>query len=100
MYLPAFAYNCVRIFFYNPKTWPVEHKIKNEDTFFGYNYNYKKKDNLFNIDTLYKKMPKKPFTIARKKEFEILLMYYWTHDIDLDKEYWQVYLDRVLDNIE
>ena len=67
VYLPAFAFNCVRIFFYNPQTWPVEHKIKNEDSIFGYDYNYKKRNNLFNIDTLYKEMPKKPFTIDKKR---------------------------------
>ena len=45
-------------------------------------------------------MPKKSFTIDRKKEFEILLMYYWTHKVDTDKEYWQVYLDKALNNID
>ena len=41
-------------------------------------------------------MPKKPFTKGRKQEFEILLMYYWLHDMVGDKDYWQEYLEMVL----
>lgn len=41
-------------------------------------------------------MPKKSFTKGRKQEFEILLMYYWLHDMEGDDDYWQEYLEAVI----
>lgn len=86
------------MYFYNDKDlWSIDHKIKAKDTpYVWYDYNYKNGNNLFNIDSLYRNMPKKTFTKGKKQEFEILLMYYWLHDIYGDDDYWQEYLDKVL----
>lgn len=62
-----------------------------------YEYDFKKGTNLFNINSLYTKMPKKSFTKGRKQEFEILMMYFWLHEIVGDDDgYWQEYLTKVL----
>lgn len=61
-----------------------------------HDYDYKQKSNLFNLDSLYRKMPKKSFIKGRKQEFEILFMYYWLHDMEGDNDYWQKYLESVL----
>lgn len=36
------------------------------------------------------------FPEGKKQEFEILLMYYWIHDMEGDNDYWQEYLEMVL----
>jgi hypothetical protein len=42
-------------------------------------------------------MPKKAFIKGRKQEFEIIMMYYWVHEIVGDDEnYWNDYLVKVL----
>ena len=41
-------------------------------------------------------MPKKTFVKGRKQEIEILLMYYWLHDMEGDNDYWQEYLGKVV----
>lgn len=79
------------------KLWPSAHRKKSEDAWRKYEYDFRQKGNLFSLDYLYRKMPKKPFIKGRKQEFEILMMYYWLHGMVDDKEgYWQEYLDKVL----
>jgi hypothetical protein len=106
-----FCFEWVQRFLYKPDTWPKTHKIKNEDfgkseykklgsLFCGYDYDYKQKANLFNIDSLYRSMPKKKFIKGRKQEFEVVMMYYWTHQIDGDDVYWDEYLNLVLPSID
>lgn len=42
-------------------------------------------------------MPKKVFIKGRKQEFEILMMYFWLHEMEGDEEsYWQEYLNQTL----
>jgi hypothetical protein len=95
--LLAFAYDWINKFYDNEDLWPPTHRKKSQYPFRKYDYNYKQKSNLFNIDSLYRKMPKKSFTKGRKQEFEILFMYYWLHDMEGDDEgYWQEYLETVL----
>ncbi|NBJ71532.1 MULTISPECIES: hypothetical protein [Clostridia] len=94
--LLAFAYAWINYFFENEDIWPTTHRKKSQHTWRKYDYDYKQKSNLFNLDSLYRKMPKKVFIKGRKQEFEILLMYYWLHDMDGDVDYWQEYLDVVL----
>lgn len=97
--LYRFASDWVNYFYEDKELWGAGHKIKTQDTpFVWYEYNYKNGSNLFNIDSLYRNMPKKSFTKGRKQEFEILFMYYWLHEIDSDDDYWQEYLDKVLNN--
>lgn len=95
--LSLFAYNWINRFFDNEDTWPASHRVKSQYFFRKYDYDYKQKSNLFNLDSLYRKMPKKSFIKGRKQELEILFMYYWLHDMEGDDEgYWQEYLDKVL----
>jgi hypothetical protein len=97
--LLAFAYNRINSFFDNEDIWPSTHRKKSQYTWRKYDYDYRQKSNLFNIDSLYRKMPKKSFIKGRKQEFEILFMYYWTHDIEGDTDYWQEYLESVLPSL-
>ncbi len=94
--LLAFAEDWVVFFFDNEDLWPVTHRIKSQEEWRKYEYDYRQKSNLFNLNSLYAKMPKKSFTRGKKQEFEVLLMYYWLHDIEGDKDYWQEYLGKVL----
>ena len=94
--LYRFASNWVNYFYDDKDLWSASHKIKTSAPYDWYEYNYKNGSNLFNIDSLYRNMPKKPFTKGKKQEFEILFMYYWLHEIDSDDDYWQEYLDKVL----
>ncbi len=57
-------------------------------------------NHLQNLDSLYRKMPKKSFTRGRKQEFEILMMYFWIHSICGDNDYWQEYLEKVLPGLK
>jgi hypothetical protein len=95
--LVAFARNWVDYFYDHEEIWPANHRTKSHETWRKYEYDIKKGSNLFNIDSLYIKMPKKPYTRGKKQEFEILMMYFWLHEIvGDDQNYWQEYLDKVL----
>jgi len=98
--LLAFAKNWVGDFWENDDIWPSTHRSKSQYTWRKYDYDYKQKSNLFNIDSLYRKMPKKPFVKGRKQELEILFMYYWLHSMEGDEEYWPDYLEIVLPSIK
>ncbi|MGB3366179.1 MAG: hypothetical protein WBA54_01700 [Acidaminobacteraceae bacterium] len=91
-----FASEWVEYFSENEEIWPASHRKKSQYSFRKYDYQYKQSSNLFNIDSLYRKMPKRPFTKGKKQEFEILMMYYWIHSIEGDDGYWQMYLEKVL----
>lgn len=94
--LLAFAYDWINCFYENEDIWPSTHRKKSQYTWRKYDYDYKQKSNLFNLDSLYRKMPKKLFVKGRKQELEILFMYYWLHDMEGDNDYWQEYLETVL----
>lgn len=81
-------------FWNTPDSWPGRSKIKIETpTFRKYEYNYKRKSNVFNIDGFYSRYVEKPFIKGRKKQLEILMMYIWLHNIEGDdKDYWNEYL--------
>ena len=78
--LLAFAYDWINSFYDNEEIWPSTHRKKSQYTWRKYDNDYKQKSNLFNIDSLYRRMLKKPFIKGIKQEFEILFMYYWLHD--------------------
>lgn len=97
--LYRFAADWVNYFFDTPEIWGAKHRKKNNEEYNGYEYDYKNGDNLFNIDSLYRNMPKKPFTKGRKQDFEILFMYYWLHDmVSDDDNYWDEYIQKVLNH--
>jgi hypothetical protein len=89
-------------FYDHPETWPKGHKkksiyyekrseytcIKPPETLF-WDYDYKQKSNLFGLDDLYKRMPKKSFVRGKKQEFEATIMYFWLHGITSDGDYWE-----------
>lgn len=92
-----FAFDWVEYFSNNEDIWPASHRKKSKYSYRKYDYQYKQANNLFNIDSLYRKMPKRPFSKGRKQEFEILMMYYWLNSIEGDDDgYWQAYLGNVL----
>ena len=80
--------------------WPTSHRKKSQYSFRKYDYEYKQKSNLFNLDSLYRKIPKKSFIKGRKQELEILFMYYWLHDMQGDSDYWNEYLEMVLPTLK
>jgi hypothetical protein len=93
----AFSFNWILYFSDDEDLWPSTHRKKSQYTWRKYDYDFKQKSNLFNIDSLYRKMPKKAFIKGRKQEFEIIMMYYWVHEIVGDDEnYWNDYLVKVL----
>ena len=97
----AFAEDWVDRFYDAEDTWPASHRRKTQDSWHKYDYDHKQKSNLFNLDSLYRKIPKKSFTRGRKQEFEVLMMYYWLHSIIGDDEgYWQEYLEKVLPSLK
>ena len=93
--LCAFAFDWVNYFYETPEIWGSKHKKKNSESYRGYEYDYKNGDNLFNIDSLYRNMPKKPFTKCKKQEFEILFMYFWLHEMEGNNEDWDEYLNTI-----
>jgi hypothetical protein len=95
--MSEFASNYASKFYDDENKWPVSHRTKSEYDFKKYDYNYKQKHNLFNIDSLYRKMPKKSFIKGRKQEIEVLIMYYWLHEIVGDDEnFWDGYLNSII----
>jgi hypothetical protein len=93
----AFADNWVNYFWDHKDLWPATHRKTTQDPWIKYEYDFRQGRNLFNLNSLYVKMPKKPFTRRRKQEFEILMMYFWLHQMVGDDEgYWQEYLEKVL----
>jgi hypothetical protein len=45
-------------------------------------------------------MPKKSFIKGRKQELEILVMYYWLHQMEGNGDYWQECLEKVLPGLK
>ncbi|OUM91254.1 hypothetical protein [Parageobacillus thermoglucosidasius] len=77
--------------------WSAKHRRKSQDGWRKYEYDIKQKHNLFNLDSLYRKISNKPFIKEKKQELEILMMYFWLHEIEGDEEnYWEEYLSKAL----
>jgi hypothetical protein len=95
-----FTYDWTDYFWDNEDLWPSTHRRKSQSSWRKYDYDIKQKSNLFNLDSLYRRMPKKPFIKGRKQEFEILMMYNWLHSLEGDGDgYWQEYLDKILPSL-
>ncbi|AIG26116.1 hypothetical protein EGH10_17490 [Brevibacillus laterosporus] len=94
-----FASNWVDRFFNNEDQWPAKHRIKSNNTWLRYDYDHKQKNNLFNINSLYNRISGKPFIKGKKQYLEVLMMYFWLHEIVGDEEnYWQEYMDKCFNN--
>lgn len=82
-------------FYYNVDMLPSGSKIKSDRPFKGhiYEYNYKNKTNLFNINGYYSRFGNRPFLKGKKKSIEILMMFIWLGDVNgEDDEFFQNYL--------
>ena len=94
----------------NPERWPKEHRKRSEyyDQYSGsdsrikvpqsllYDYDFRQKNNLFGLDMLYRKMPKKSFIKGRKQEIEAILMYCYCFEYDSQDRYWKEYSEKLL----
>lgn len=89
-----FAENYLHCFFDDHSLWPAKHKIKNKEDWQSYTYDYKQRSNLFNLNTLYPRISKKPFMKGKKQDLEMLMMYIWLHDIEGDEKYWEEYFHK------
>lgn len=79
----------------NSDLWPARSRIKLEHPYADkkYRYDYKRKTNVFNIDGFYNRFANKPFIKGKKKQLEILMMYFWLNSIEGDDaDYWNEYL--------
>lgn len=106
-----FCSSWVNYIYNNPEVWPPSHKkkseyhekYKKENSSFAksmlWDYDYKQKSNLFNLDSLFRDMPKKSFTKNRKQHFEALLLNCWLHNVEPDEDYWNNYLQKVLPSL-
>lgn len=88
--LQTFSFNWVSNFF--------DQKYRNSSS--DFEYDYKKNNNLFNINSLYEELMHKTFIYGKKQELEILLMFHWLHNIESDPHYWDEYLEKVLPLLE
>lgn len=96
-----FTYKYADKFYDNENSWPVTHRLKSEYEYKRYDYNFKQKHNLFNIDSLYRKLPKKPFIKGYKQEIEALIMHCWLHDMVGDDEgFWNDYLLSIIPGLK
>ncbi|MCG5254785.1 MULTISPECIES: hypothetical protein [Brevibacillus] len=94
----AFCSDWVHRFFDNTDTWPVSHRKKSDSPYWKYDYDYKQKSNLFNLNSLYRRISDKPFIKGKKQYLEIIMMYFWLHQIEGDEEnYWQEYMSKFSD---
>jgi hypothetical protein len=91
----AFAHQWADYYYEHEELWPPTHRSNSKDTWRKYEYNFKQKSNLFNIDGLYRRMPKKPYIKGRKQELEIIMMHYWLHRLEGDEGYWEDYIHKV-----
>jgi len=91
--IAAFAYCYLSKFLDDREQWPLTHRIKTNEPHWPYDYNHKRTDNLFNLDQLFPKIEDKPFLQGRRRELEIVMMYYWLHCIYGDEQAWIEYVD-------
>lgn len=91
-----FCYDWIDQFYDKEDSWPASHRRKSSSQFTKYDYDYKQKSNLFNLDYLYRRTSDKPFIKGKKQFLEILMMYFWLHEMVLDEDnYWDEYLIKV-----
>ena len=99
-----FCANYVHEYFYHPERWPAKHKYKSSyvekynlkpNDLLYWEYDYRQKNNLFSLDTLYSEMPKKHFLNRKKQFLEAVLLYAWLHGVDTDDGYWNEYCEHI-----
>ncbi|MGX9933489.1 hypothetical protein ACW0KB_20025 [Virgibacillus salarius] len=95
----AFVSDYTNRFFEDISMWPVKHRIKTKQDWMPYEYDYKQKSNLFNLNMLYPKISRKPFMRGKKQLLENMLMYEWLHSIVGDEDYWEEYFSKYVKDI-
>ncbi|WP_430789070.1 hypothetical protein VBD025_02705 [Virgibacillus flavescens] len=96
----AFVSDYANRFFDDVSMWPVKHRIKTNEDWMPYDYDYRQKNNLFNLNMLYPKISKNPFIRGKKQFLENMLMYEWLHSIVGDEEnYWEEYFSNYVKDI-
>ncbi len=98
----AFCYSYMSDFWQSPETWPRSRKSKNQKysyytpkDFMYWHYDCRPADNRFNINELYRRLPRKPFINGNKKRLEAVMMYTWIYEIGAgESDYWKEYCDQ------
>lgn len=93
----AFVSNYLLRFSDDNRLWPATHMVKTNQDGQPYEYDFKQKSNLFNLNSLYPRISHKPFMKGKKQYLELLMMYYWLHSIEGDDEnYWDEYFTKFI----
>lgn len=91
----AFVSNYTLRFSDDDRLWPAKHKVKTNEEWRLYKYDFKQKTNLFNLNSLHPKISNKPFIRGKKQYLELLIMHTWLHSIEGDDEnYWDEYFKK------
>ncbi|QIB67804.1 hypothetical protein Ami103574_00045 [Aminipila butyrica] len=96
--IAVFAYKWLDQLYENKDLWPNTNR---KDRFGQSEYDYTQKRNVFNLESLYRNIPKKAFIRGKKQELEALMMYIWLHNYCRDENgYWDEYSQKVLPIID
>ena len=103
--LYTFCMRYIEWFWQSPEVWPKSRKSKNEKTnlytpkeYMYWHYDCRPAGNRFNINELYRRLPRKPFLKGSKSRMEAVMMYSWLFEIGADKEeYWKEYCKKYED---
>lgn len=79
--LLTWADRYVHNFFDQTNKWTVGHKVQTEYQEF-YNYDYKRKKNLFNLDVVYAQVTQLPYIKGKKRMLNSLVKIMWVNNID------------------
>ncbi len=98
----AFCYEYMNWFWQSPEVWPKNRKSKDQrrtiytpKDFMYWHYDCRYADNRFNINELYRRLPRKPFLKGKKKKLEAVMMYSWLFEIGAgDNNYWGEYCEE------
>jgi len=84
----------------NIDMWPSGSRMKAERPYPGhpYEYNYRRRSNMFNVNGFYSKYGNKPFIKGMKKTLEILMLQKWINGYDgNDSDFFEEYLMELKD---
>ena len=98
----AFCYSYVNWFWQSPEVWPRSRKSKEKEHSLYtpkdplyWHYDCRLADNRFNLNELYRRLPRKPFLKGSKKKMEAVMMYSWLFEIGADDDkYWDEYCEE------
>ena len=91
----TFCWDWIDRFSDDETLWPTSHRKKSDSGWRKYEYDYKQKSNLFNLNSLYRRISDKSFIKGKKQYLETIMMYYWLHSIEGDDDnYWLEYLGK------